>query len=173
MADQVATYIFAAYIILSGVYLGWLEKTMRQLTSLRSIRPVLGVILIVIGIWSLIPGKSGNVDFVPYSSSVLEDAKSSGRPVILDFSADWCNRCKKMESDTFANLAVQKEGKRFIWVKVDLTQAGSSDIEAIKTHYEVKGVPTVVLIGSDGNEKDRIVGFVSSGRFLRSIKTIK
>jgi thioredoxin:protein disulfide reductase len=174
--DYLATFLFALLIIFTGVYFGWLETSVKQWTVLRPLRPVLGVALVVLGAWSMFagtraaePAASGEpqaaVSFIPYSAAALQEARQTRTPVILDFSADWCKPCKKMESETFTDDRILKEGRRFVWIKADLTTSGSPEVEELKKSYDIKGVPTIIFIGSDGMEKDRLVGFVRSREF--------
>lgn len=184
LGDYLATFLFALLIIFTGVYFGWLETSVKQWTVLRPLRPVLGVALVVLGAWWMFTGtratgpdasreKQAAVSFIPYSAAALEEARRARIPVILDFSADWCKPCKKMESETFSDASVLNEGKRFTWIKADLTTSGSPEVEELKNSFDIKGVPTIIFIGSDGEEKGRLVGFVRSSEFHASMLSVE
>lgn len=174
MPMSIADYVFIAFFVLAGLYIGWLDKSMADIRTARVLRPVFGVAIAVIGIGSLMQwSKAETVDFVPYSPAALEVAREARKPVILHFSADWCKPCKKMESGTFTRSEVRKEGARFIWIKADLTERESPEVERLRMYYGIKGVPTVILIGSDGVEKERLVGYIGPDDFLKKIVKVR
>ncbi len=57
-------------------------------------------------------------------------------------------------------------------MKVDATHEDDPSVDVIKDRYRVVGLPTVVLVGSDGKERTRFTEFVSPDRFLSAIRQI-
>ena len=65
-------------------------------------------------------------------------AKSAGKPVIVDYYADWCVDCVRMEKTTFQNPQVNKEMReRFILLQVDVTDPNDDVRKAVKKHHGV------------------------------------
>jgi thiol:disulfide interchange protein len=64
------------------------------------------------------------------------------------------------------------EAQRFVAVKVDATNEDDSAVDQVKNRYGVVGLPTVVLLGSDGRERARFTEFVPPDRFLSTIRQI-
>jgi len=92
----------------------------------------------------------------------LEAAKAAGRPVLVDFYADWCVSCKELETRTFANAEVMRTLARAKLVRADVT-----DDSALLERFGLVGPPTLLFFSPGGTElrARRIVGFVDAARF--------
>jgi thiol:disulfide interchange protein DsbD len=106
--------------------------------------------------------------FAAYDPALLEQARKDHKPVLIDFSANWCLPCKEMEMKTFPDPAVREALGNWVLLKADLTQYSSGPVEALKKTYGIQGVPTLVFIGTDGSERKdlRVVGFVPASELL-------
>jgi thiol:disulfide interchange protein DsbD len=98
--------------------------------------------------------------------SAVAAAKAAGRPVMLDFYADWCVSCKEMEKYTFPDPGVQSALANAVLLQADVT-ANDEDDKALMTRFEIYGPPTIAFYGADGVERKdfRLVGFVPAERF--------
>jgi thioredoxin:protein disulfide reductase len=96
----------------------------------------------------------------------LAAARAAGRPVMLDFYADWCVSCKEMERYTFTDPGVQAEFARALLLQADVTANDDAD-QALLQHLGILGPPTIVFFGVDGRERSeyRIVGFKPADEF--------
>jgi thiol:disulfide interchange protein DsbD len=92
--------------------------------------------------------------------------------MLVDFTADWCGACNELSRITFADPKVMTEASRFVAVKVDATHEDDPSIDVLKDRYSVVGLPTVILVGSDGRESRRFTEFVSPDSFLSAIRQI-
>ncbi len=99
-------------------------------------------------------------------------AKTESKPMLIDFTADWCAACKELARETFSDPRVMAEASRFVACKVDATDDEDEQINAVKEKYRVVGLPTVVLYDSQGNEKKRFNQFVDADKFLAAIKEV-
>ena len=97
----------------------------------------------------------------------FEEAKRTGKPLLLDFYADWCISCKEMEIKTFANSAVAKKMQDFILVQADVT-SNTAAHQALLKRYGLFGPPGILLFNPAGEEQanQRVVGFMPPDRFL-------
>ena len=98
-------------------------------------------------------------------------AKAQGRPVMLDFYADWCVSCKEMEKFTFPDPGVQSVLANAVLLQADVT-ANDDDDKALMTRFEIYGPPTIAFYGADGVERKdfRLVGFVPAERFREHVQ---
>jgi thiol:disulfide interchange protein DsbD len=98
-------------------------------------------------------------------------AAAAGRPVMLDFYADWCVSCKEMEKYTFTDSGVQAALANAVLLQADVT-ANDADDQALLKRFEIFGPPTIAFFGVDGVERKnfRLVGFVPADRFREHVK---
>jgi thiol:disulfide interchange protein DsbD len=99
-------------------------------------------------------------------------AKAENKPLLIDFTADWCAACKELSKHTFSDPRVMAEASRFVACKVDATDDEDEQINAVKEKYKVVGLPTVVLYDSKGQERKRFNEFVDAEKFLAAIKEV-
>jgi len=97
-------------------------------------------------------------------------ASAAGRPVMLDFYADWCVSCKEMERYTFTDAAVQAELARATLLQADVT-ANDAEDQALLQRFGILGPPTIVFFDAAGRERPefRVVGFKQADEFRRHI----
>jgi thiol:disulfide interchange protein DsbD len=96
--------------------------------------------------------------------------QSAGRPVILDFYADWCVSCKEMESQTFVDPAVRTKLDKAVLLRADVT-ANSDDDRALLKRFHLFGPPGIILFDAQGHELEsaRVVGFQDAAKFGDSL----
>nr|MBO2487605.1 thiol:disulfide interchange protein [Gammaproteobacteria bacterium] len=96
----------------------------------------------------------------------LAAASAAGRPVMLDFYADWCVSCKEMEKYTFPDPTVQAALSEAVLLKADVTKNDADD-QALLKRFEIFGPPTIAFFGPDGKERKsfRLVGFSPPEKF--------
>jgi thioredoxin:protein disulfide reductase len=153
---------------------------------------ILGIMLIVLAAWIVSPILLGNTNSSSGNSGALErsekrlgdltfkvvgsiealqpyfdEAKRTGKPLLLDFYADWCISCKEMEIKTFANPVVAKKMQEYILVQADVTR-NTAEHQALLKQYGLFGPPGILLFNPAGEEytNQRVVGFMPPDRFL-------
>ncbi|NTU58362.1 MAG: thioredoxin fold domain-containing protein, partial [Chlorobiaceae bacterium] len=98
------------------------------------------------------------------------ELKSSGKPVMLDFYADWCVACKEMEKFTFSDPKVKAGLEGFRLLQVDVTANSADDRELMK-RFGLFGPPGIIFFDKSGNEikENRVVGFSEASQFMTHI----
>jgi thioredoxin:protein disulfide reductase len=96
----------------------------------------------------------------------ISQAKSTGRTVLVDFSAKWCVSCKEMEKYTFTDAAVKSALDRTVLLRADVTDNDADD-QALLKHMGIIGPPTIAFYGLNGQERSnyRVVGFMKATEF--------
>ncbi len=96
--------------------------------------------------------------------------RSAGRPVMLDFYADWCVSCKEMEHFTFSDPRVRAKLDRVLLLQVDVTSNSAQDKELLK-RFNLFGPPGIVFFDAQGRELPgrRVIGYENAERFLASL----
>jgi thiol:disulfide interchange protein DsbD len=156
-----------------------------------TLQRLLGVLLVLLAAWIVSPIFLGNTPTESASSEqaraekrlgdltfkvigstealqpFFDEAKRTGKPLLLDFYADWCISCKEMEIKTFQNAAVAKKMQGFILVQADVTR-NTAEHQALLKQYGLFGPPGILLFNPAGEEQinQRVVGFMPPDRFL-------
>lgn len=105
----------------------------------------------------------------------LAAARAAGKPVILDYYADWCTDCLRMEKATFADPRVREElRRRFVLLQADVTDPNDADGKAIKQRFGVYGPPAMLFFSADGQEHRelRTYGFRSVDEFTALLRQV-
>ncbi len=108
-----------------------------------------------------------------YSDAKLANALAEHKPVILDFSADWCAACKELERDTFPDAQVRELSQKFVLLEFDATNE-SAELNRLKQKFTIVGLPTLVFYDVHGNRRDqdlRLTGFENPAAFLKRMLT--
>ena len=99
----------------------------------------------------------------------LAAAKAEGKPVMLDFYADWCVSCKEMERFTFSDPKVQARLKEVVLLKADVTANTDAD-KALLKRFGLFGPPGIIFWNSAGAQSDfKVIGFEKTDKFLTSV----
>jgi len=99
-------------------------------------------------------------------NTALASAKSAGKPVILDFYADWCISCKEMEAFTFTDPAVAAKMNQAVLLQTDVTANDIKDKELLRK-FSLYGPPAIIFYTPEGDEIDnaRVVGYMNADKF--------
>jgi thiol:disulfide interchange protein DsbD len=101
----------------------------------------------------------------------IEQAANHQQAVIVDLYADWCIACKEFEKYTFNDPAVQSATSNEVLLQIDLTDTASDQSREVMEHFNVLGLPTILLFDHSGKEltADRITGFLGADKFTAHI----
>ena len=104
-------------------------------------------------------------------NAAVENSMAAGKPVMLDFYADWCTYCIEMEEYTFPDPRVQQELANVTLLQADVTDNDATDV-ALLNHFKLFAPPAILFIGADGqeNRESRLVGFMDADDFLEHVQ---
>jgi thiol:disulfide interchange protein DsbD len=188
----VSLLLWGALLIVSAVYLGALNMLAIDANGWEKLRKGLGLILLIYGSLLIIGGASGSHNVwqplqaiaqtnqnntqdghglaftqVQNLSELEQLLAQSKQPAMLDFYADWCVDCKKMEATTFqdATVAAALIGTRLI--QVDITDY-TEEQRALLKHFGLFGPPTLLFFDASGKELSqyRLIGGTSAPELL-------
>ena len=140
------------------------------------VKHVFGVLLLAVAVWIVWPvlrPSGGNTDFVRIQSiaELEQKLQSPGKPVMLDFYADWCVSCKEMEALTFSDARVKPKMDGFLLLQADVT-ANTVEHKALLKRFHLFGPPGIIFFDAQGREVSglRVIGYQSAARFLRTLE---
>jgi thioredoxin-related protein len=98
----------------------------------------------------------------------LASGKTLKKKVFINFYADWCTWCRKLEKETFRDKAVVAYlNRHFIAVKVD-----SDRRQDLAAAYGVQGLPTMWFVTDQGEPISALQSFVPADTFVTVLRFI-
>ena len=166
-------YVLPIFMIITAVYLLVFDKLGNSVKGFKNFKIVFSILLMALAVYNLLPSADNNsIVWQEYSESKLSGSIGQ-TPVIIDFYADWCIPCKELDAITFSDAKVIEESRKFLSLKADMTKSLSPEVESLRNKFKIVGVPTVLILDSNGNEINRITGFVNAEEFINIIKSIQ
>lgn len=183
---------WALLLIVPAVFLRAIDPLPPHAHGWQRFGKALGVIMLLLGAAMLVGalsgardplqplsgfGQAGNVPVrhLPFervrSLGELEARiASAGKPVMLDFYADWCVSCKEMERFTFSDARVQEKLSGWLLLQADVT-ANSPEDKELLTRFRLFGPPGIIFFDPVGQELAgvRVVGFQKADEFLATL----
>lgn len=99
-----------------------------------------------------------------YDEAVAESQKT-GKPIMIDFWADWCTYCKALDRESYSDAEVAEACKAFVPLKLD----GDHEGRPLAEKYFVQGFPTILFIDAEGKDYTRM-SYRPRDMFLESVK---
>jgi thiol:disulfide interchange protein DsbD len=181
---------WATLLMVTAIYLRALDPLPPGAHGFERFSKAIGVIALVTGAGFLIGALSGGRDVLqPLSGLRVGEASSvaapvafqrvpnaaeldnairaaAGKPVMLDFYADWCVSCKEMERFTFADSRVQARLQQMVKLQADVTGNTTEDAALLK-RFQLFGPPGIIFFDREGREIQglRVIGFQSADKF--------
>ena len=166
VVDQMSFY-FGLISLFGGLLLGFLDKEAGYSRNFNIIRAIIGIFLIIAGIFWLnkaidsidqpktVESREELIEFIHYTNEDISELTIAGKPVFFDFFADWCAPCRKMDKTTFRDSAVVAQSKAFTMVKVDCTKPDEK-VKQLMKKYNIVGMPTLIFLNPDGSERHEL-----------------
>jgi len=98
----------------------------------------------------------------------LRKARTAHKPIMIDFWAQWCGWCHRLDKTTYVDPAVVRLADAFVAVKVN-TEGDPRDT-AVAIRYDVSSLPTIMVVSPEGRPIARVNGFVGPGQFPRVLE---
>lgn len=190
---EITMLAWAVLLIISAVYLGAFNSTIDKSGWMKLFKGM-GLVMFVYGTILLIGMLAGSKDLLQplkvlqggtggsmqqqseklaftkiKSSEDLDKVLAQGKPVMLDFYADWCVSCKEMEQFTFSDAGVHSALDGVILVKADVTANDDID-KALMKRFGIIGPPAILFFENGQEQKaQRVVGFKNAEDFTAII----
>ena len=103
----------------------------------------------------------------PLFDEALAQARRERKPVVLDFFADWCAPCMRMEKNTFRDDRVKALLGRCVFVRVDTDKQPD-----IARRMAVEGLPDIRFVLPDGKVIRRLRNFQDAESFSSELEEL-
>lgn len=113
------------------------------------------------------------LDWKPLTKEALKESAAKGRPVLIDFFADWCAACHELDELTFTNQRVQLLAAQFDLYRFDATKE-SPLLEEFREQFGIIGLPWVVFMDRKGKylDKKTLTGFEEAAPFAERMTQV-
>lgn len=133
---------------------------------------MVGVLAIALGSYNFVTAPS-EIPWQTFSQQSLDNALQSGRPIFVDFTADWCLTCKANERFALDSAAVRQAlvQHRVVMLRADWTHGDPEITQILKEHGRA-GVP-MYLFYPGGKDRPPMIlpELISSQTVLDALKT--
>lgn len=190
--------VLGIFLVGVGIFMRGLDPPNPDWTGAQRLLKTGGIVLITIGIvfsarfalwdrsalWEMgrysteaapmISAADQKIPWLADEAEALAQAAALDRPVMIDFRADWCAACLRMERETFPDPRVARALEAFVPLKIDSTDPSDPEVRRLSKKYGVVGLPTIVFLDAEGLPLPgkRITQFLPPARFLQRLPAI-
>jgi thiol:disulfide interchange protein DsbD len=145
------------------------------------VKKFFGVLLLAVAVWIVWPVLSPLISSRPAPHGLAfqrinsvaelnEKLRSPGKPVLLDFYADWCVSCKEMESFTFTDARVKAKMQGMTLLQADVT-ANTDEHKELLKRFSLFGPPGIIFFDARGAEIRglRVIGYQKADTFVGAL----
>lgn len=181
--------IIAGVLAFAGVLAGALSLSFHGAAREKTLKAGALVLLLAgVGLrfgWAGAP-RSDKPFQIPWLSDemmAVQQSRATGKPLLIDFSAEWCAACKELDVYTWTDPVVAKEvSDRFVALRIDATDETDA-INQLTSKYNVPGLPTVLMMACrddrppecavPGEGPTRVTGFLAAPEMLERLRRVQ
>lgn len=190
LSDENAMLLLALTALACGVFLGAFDRISGQATALKRLEKTAGLAALVYGIllmagfaggssdpWRPLDFLHGNGTEITHNKAepvvktvrtaaeydeTLQKALATGKPVLVDFTADWCTTCKTNDKLMKEPDYAERLGKLTL-IKADLTEYNDASRDLMQ-RFNIAGPPTLMFLEANSareQKQNRIIGVLT------------
>lgn len=164
-------------LIIAAVFLGAFDSLAEDVSGGKRIGKALALIVFLVGAFSLYKAlgpkngaemaeTQGGIEWmVNKEEQAWEQARTEGKPLLVDVYADWCAACVELDEKTWVVRDVMNRTGGYVRLKLDFTKE-TPWVNEMKSKYKITGMPTVILHDASGQEVTRFTGFKPAKEFV-------
>ncbi len=201
LPSMIIMFLWSFLFIGSSVYLGALEPLKENILGIAKLSKVIGIVFLLYGILLFVGAFLGNtnplnpLENIVYRNQYVSNRKfisqkkkfiivknikklqkeinKSKKPVLVDFSANWCVSCKELETKTFNDPRVIKMFRHFTLIRADVTKDSEGN-KKLMAKYKVFGPPVILFFNKNHKflKDQTIVGYIDANDFVKYLNKI-
>ena len=181
--------IIAGALAFAGVLAGALSLSFHGAAREKALKAgALVVLFAAVGLrfgWAGAPrsDRQFQIPWINDEKLAVQQSRATGKPLLIDFSAEWCAACKELDVHTWTDPVVAKEvSDRFVALKIDATDETDA-INQLTSKYNVPGLPTVLMMACKddrppectvpGEGPTRVTGFLGPPEMLERLRRVQ
>ncbi len=176
-----AQWLFLALGV-AGLFVGAIHLSLKEGTWFERSRKIVGLAMTTMGaLWFLQyeppvrnTGPCSPIQWHRDPDVAMAQARREGRPLVLDFGATWCPACEELAHITFRSpqVACAASERRFITVKIYDDDDRPRNYADLSRRYDVRALPTVVVLDAAGREVGRVTEFIPAERMVQVLRRV-
>lgn len=195
---DLSQYVIGAILVIWGTVLGAFFRMEKEAGWWEMLGKSAGILLVIVGViifasgfikpllpQGIVSSGGGATETASYASppwitdfeTGLRQMEETGKPMLLDVTAEWCIACHELDQFTFSDPRIIAELERFVVVKIDGTHEDDPAYQKVKDFYAEKGypivgLPAVYFHNSDGEIVDVINKFEDADTALPKLEAV-
>lgn len=117
---------------------------------------------------SNVPVQPAPIQWASSFSAAQQQARATGKLIMIDFYTDWCGWCQLLDTDTYPDSRVKILAAHFVPLKLDAEKGGAT----LAKKYNIDAYPIIVFVDADGKVVKRIEGYQDGSDFTESLSQI-
>ncbi|MGZ6142861.1 MAG: protein-disulfide reductase DsbD family protein [Myxococcales bacterium] len=126
--------------------------------------------------------EKADIPWLHDETAAVKESRATGKPLLIDFGAEWCAACKELDLHTWTDPVVAQEvSQKFVPLKIDATDENEQN-DALLKKYGVPGLPTVLMVACKEPEPTcavpqdgpgRVTGFLPPPEMLERLRRVE
>ncbi len=136
---------------------------------------LIAVALVGASAWAFLPARTELIDWQPWDAAHIDTARAQGRPVLIDFTADWCLNCVVVDKLVYSDRAVADliRAGNVLPIRADTTESDSPATIALKHVYNEPGtLPVNMFFAPGADEPVRWRGTNFKNELIKAIESL-
>ncbi len=174
LPENFSGYALPGFGVIAALYLLLLDRTANNIFGFKIFKTAFSLLLLGVSAFILIStAQTALPDWQKFTQSGYSQSLENDRKMIIVFYADWCIPCRELKARTLSHPRVLEALDSFKVFQVDMTHAADPQARQAREEFGVQGVPTVILISSQGTVVKRIAGMVGPEKFTDALRRVK
>ena len=135
-------------------------------------RPLIAVVLVLAALAVVITSSLSrrSHEVIPWRTDFHAaelESRNTGKPMLLDFTAEWCGPCQDMRRTTWSDAAVARAVQGYVPVQIDLDEH-----KDLASQFGVAAIPHLAILDKDGRILASQEGELPPGEFQQWLASV-